>query len=697
MSSMRGERRMSQIVTWFGLTGAIFLLVGCAGEQIKTETPCSPSVAESSTSSSSATVSAPTAVAGADAPKPATEATKKRNAELKAYLNFADKQDFEDAKRGLIARPDVLTIKDDKGNVVWDLEQYKSYIGDDKQTPDTVNPSLWRNAQLNMHYGLFKVTEDVYQVRGYDLSNITFIQGKTGWIVGDPLISAETAKAAYELVTENLGKKPIVAVIYSHSHVDHYGGVRGIVDEADVKSGKVKILAPEGFTDHAVSENVIAGNVMGRRAVFMYGALLPRNSLGGVNGGLGQTTSTGSAGLIPPTDIIKKTGEKRVIDGVELVFQMTPGTEAPAEMNVFFPKLKAMWMAENATHTLHNILTLRGALVRDALIWAKFMNETIETYIPQVDTEFASHHWPMWGTERITDYLKKQRDLYKYLHDQTVNLMNKGYTGTEIAEMVRLPAELDKAWFNRGYYGTLKHNTRAIYQRYMGFYDSNPTTLDQLPPEAAAKKYVEYMGGENAVMQKAKADFDKGEYRWVAEALKHVVFADPNNKAAKDLLADAYEQLGYQAESGPWRSEYLQGALELRQGTPKAGGTVTASPDTIRAMDPELLFQYWGVRLNATKAAGKHMVMVFEFTDLKKKYAVSLENATLTTSEKPPLKPDVTVTLTKPAIDALSLGEGTPEQLIAEGKWKVTGEVELVRQFFGMLDEFPFWFNIVTP
>jgi alkyl sulfatase BDS1-like metallo-beta-lactamase superfamily hydrolase len=682
-------------------SGALLLLIqACASEQIKPETPVPAAAASAQPVAASASpppAPPPTAVAGIDQPKPASEATKKRNAELKAYLNFADTQDFEDAKHGLIARPDKLTIKDDKGNVVWDLEQYKTYIGDEKPAPDTVNPSLWRNAQLNMQYGLFKVTDGIYQVRGYDLSNITFVQGKTGWIVGDPLISAETAKAAFELVTASLGKKPIVAVIYSHSHIDHYGGVRGIVNEADVKAGKIKIIAPEGFAEHAVAENVIAGNAMGRRAVYMYGALLPRNAQGGVNGGLGQTTSTGSAGLLVPTDIIKKTGEKRVIDGVEMVFQMTPGTEAPSEMNVFFPKQKSMWMAENATHTLHNILTLRGAVVRDAEIWAKFLNETIETYIPQVDSEFASHHWPMWGTARITEFLKKQRDLYKYLHDQTVNLLNKGYTSTEIAEMIKLPPELDKAWFNGNYYGTLKHNSRAVYQRYMGFYDSNPTTLDQLPPEDAAKKYVEYMGGANAVMQKAKADFDKGEYRWVAEALKQVVFADPNNKAAKDLLADAYEQMGYQAEAGPWRSEYLQGAYELRHGVPKSGGTVTASPDTIRAMDPELLFQYWGVRLNAAKAAGKHGVIVFDFSDLKKKYALSLEDGALTASEKTPQSPDASVTLTKPALDALSLNESTPEQLIAAGKWKVSGQVDLVKSFFGMLDEFPFWFNIVTP
>ena len=561
--------------------------------------------------------------------KSATEATRQANAVMEKALPFGDKKDFEDAQRGLVGKPDTLTIKDEKGNVVWDLESYKGYIGLDKSAPDTVNPSLWRNAQLNMQYGLFKVTDRVYQVRGYDLSNVTYIQGNTGWIVGDPLISAETAKAAHDLVTKHLGKRPIVAVVYSHSHIDHYGGVRGIVDEKDVKAKKIKIIAPERFTEEAVAENVIAGNAMGRRAIYMYGALLPRNPQGGVNGGLGQTTSTGTATLIVPTDLIKKTGQELTVDGVKMVFQMTPGTEAPAEMNMFLPQFKTIWMAENTTNTLHNLLTLRGAQVRDALKWAKYLNETIDLYGSQIDSKFQSHHWPRWGRESVIDYFKKQRDVYKYIHDQSVNLMNKGYIGTEIADLIKLPPELDQQWFNRGYYGTVKHNSRAVYQRYMGWYDANPSTLDQLPPEPVAKKYVEYMGGEASLLTKAKADFDKGEYRWVAEAMKHVVFANPNSKDGKDLLADAYEQLGYQAESGPWRSVYLQGAFELRNGVPKTGGTNVASPDTIRAMPIELLFDYLGVRLNGPKAAGKQITLNLNFTDLKKQYALMVENAVL--------------------------------------------------------------------
>ncbi len=514
---------------------------------------------------------------------------------------------------------------------------------------------------------------------------------------GRSLISAETAKAAYDLVTKNLGQKPIVAVVHSHSHTDHYGGVRGIVDEADVKAGKVKIIAPHGFTEEAVSENVIAGNAMSRRAVYMYGALLPRSPEGGVNAGLGQTISAGTATLIEPTDVIEKTGQEMTVDGVKMVFQMTPGTEAPSEMNTFFPQFKAMWMAENATHTFHNVLTLRGAKVRDPLIWAHFLNETINLYGPNIETEFASHHWPMWDNARILEFLAKQRDLYKYIHDQTVRLMNEGYTGVEISNMIKLPPELGQEWYNRGYYGTVKHNSRAIYQRYMGFYDANPSTLDQLPPEEAAKKYVDYMGGANAVIAKSKADFDKGEYRWVAEALKHVVFANPDNAEAKGLLADAYEQLGYQAESGPWRSVYLQGAYELRNGVPSSGQTVTASPDTIRAMPPDLLFNYLGVRLNADKAAGKNLVLNLTFTDLGKSYALVVENGTLNYEDRLLPNADATINTTKATLDAVQLGETTLETAVESGDMKVGGRKEALGELMAMLDTYPFWFNIVTP
>jgi alkyl sulfatase BDS1-like metallo-beta-lactamase superfamily hydrolase len=628
--------------------------------------------------------------------KPATAATKAANAAVLKELPFSDKADFEDAQRGFIAAPATVTIKDAKGNVVWDLEAYKKYISLDKSAPDSINPSLYRNAQLNMINGLFKVTDRVYQVRGFDLSNITFIQGDTGWIVFDPLISTETAKAALDFINEKVGKRPVVAVVYSHSHVDHYGGVRGLASEEDFKSGKVRVFAPEHFTEHAVSENVIAGNVMSRRAIYMYGALLPRNEFGGVNGGLGQTNSTGTGTLVIPTDIVKKTGDEYVVDGVKMVFQMTPGTEAPAEMNTFFPQFKAMWMAENSTNTMHNILTLRGAQVRDALKWASYLNETIDLYGADTEVKFQSHHWPQWGTTKIIDYWKKQRDLYKYTHDQSVNLMNKGYTGEEISEMIKLPPELDQFWPNRGYYGTLRHNSRAVYQRYMGWYNGNPSNLNNLPPEAAAKKYVEYMGGEAAVIKRAKADFAKGEYRWTAEALKHVVFANPNSKAGKELLADSLEQLGYQAESGPWRGVYLMGAYELRNGVPKVGGINTATPDTIKAMPPEMLFDYLAVRLNGPKAAGKKIGLNIDFTDLHKQYGLAVENAVLNYG-KPLAQADAKLTLSKATLDAIQLKEVTLEQAIAKGDLKIEGKREAFTDFMGMLDTFPFWFNIVTP
>ncbi|MFM5105094.1 alkyl/aryl-sulfatase [Aeromonas dhakensis] len=631
-------------------------------------------------------------------PKPASEFTIQANQNVLHTLPFNDKQDFEDARRGFIAKPDTLTIKDEQGNVVWDLEQYKTYIGLDKTAPDTVNPSLWRNAQLNMEYGLFKVTDKIYQIRGFDLSNITFIQGDKGWIVFDPLISPQTAKAALAFINQTLGERPVTAVVYSHSHVDHYGGAAGLFNSPDeVKKNGVQIIAPEGFTEHAVSENVIAGNAMARRAVYMYGALLPRNAQGSVNGGLGQTVSAGVPSLLLPTRFITKSGEEVTLDGVRMVFQMTPGTEAPAEMNTWFPDSKALWMAENTTNTMHNILTLRGAQVRDALKWSSYLNETIETWGNQAQVKFQSHHWPRWGNASIVDYFKKQRDLYKYIHDQSVRLMNMGYTGEEISEKIALPPELNDFWPNRGYYGTLRHNSRAVYQRYMGWYSGNPSDLDNLPPEMVGPKYVEFMGGEQALLKKAKASFDKGEYRWVAEVLKHLVFANPNNQEGKLLLADALEQLGYQAESGPWRSVYLQGAYELRNGVPTAGGTVTASPDTIRAMSPSMLFDYLAVRINPEKAAGKKMVINMDFTDIGEKHTLSLENAVLNHSTHYAAKPDVTLTLSKQTLDDIQLGQGTLEQKIASGEIKVQGNQQTFSDFVGLLDKFNFWFNIVTP
>ena len=645
-------------------------------------------------SMSTSTVFAQTGPATA---KQATPATQAANQKVQDSLPFSDRSDFENAQRGFIATPETLTIRDAKGNVVWDLEAYKAFIGLDKPAPDTVNPSLWRNAQLGMLNGLFKVTDGIYQVRGYDLSNITFVKTKSGWIVFDPLISPETAKAAYDLVSEQLGKRPIHAVVYSHSHVDHYGGVRGIVDEADVKSGKVKIIAPEGFSEHAVSENVIAGNAMGRRAVFMYGAVLPRNARGGVNGGLGMTTSSGSASLILPTLDITKTGQEVEIDGVKMVFQMTPGTEAPAEMNTWFPQFKALWMAENTTNTMHNVLTLRGAQVRDPLKWATYIDETIDLYGDEVEVKFQSHHWPQWGRDGIITYFGKQRDIYKYTHDQSVRLMNMGYNGEEISEMIKLPASLENEWSTRGYYGTLRHNSRAVYQRYMGWYNGNPSDLNNLPPEMVAPRYVKAMGGEAEAIRIGRESFEQSDYRWVAEMMKHVVFANPDNQEAKNLLADALEQLGYQAESGPWRSVYLEGAFELRNGVPQAGAPATATPDTIRAMSPDMLFDYFAVRLNPEKVEGKKYAINVVFIDIDETHGLRVENSVLNHGRKAVAGADATITLKKSVLDDIQLGTTTLDKAIANGNVKIDGDVAVVKDFMNSMDTFNFWFNVVTP
>jgi len=629
-------------------------------------------------------------------PKTATDTTKAANQAVLNELPFNDRTDFENAQRGFITRPDVLTIKDKDGNIVWDLEPYKDFIALDRPAPDTVNPSLWRNAQLNMQYGLYQVSENIYQVRGYDISNITYVRTDNGWIVFDPLTAVETAKAAHELITDELGFRPVVAVIYSHSHVDHYAGVKGIVSEDDVKAGKVQILAPEGFMEHAISELVIAGNAMSRRAVFMYGAVLPKSPEGQVNAGLGQTNATGTISLIAPTREIKETGEEVVIDGVRMEFQMTPGTEAPAEMNTYFPEMKALWMAENATHTLHNLYTLRGAQVRDGLSWAKGLNKTIELY-PDAEVRFQSHHWPMWGNENIMEHLRNQRDMYKYIHDQSVRMLNTGMTSAEIAENMTPPPTIDHVWANRGYYGSKRHDAKAVYQRYMGWYDSNPSNLDPLPPVEGAARYVDYMGGEAAILDKARNDFAAGNYRWVAEVLKHVVFANPDNADAKMLLADAFEQLGYQAESGPWRNEYLQGAYELRNGVPTAGGVNSASPDTIRAMPPEMLFDYLAVRLNAEKAADKKIALQVVFSDLDQSYGLVVEDGVLNTVTNLNGKSDATVTLEKATLDSIQLGETTLQKSIDNGDVTIDGNQQAFSDFLGLIDSFPFWFNIVTP
>ena len=629
-------------------------------------------------------------------PKDATDATRAANAELLKILPFDDTSDFADAKRGLIAPLPPEMIKGQSGNLIWDPQQY-SFIKEGAEAPATVNPSLWRQSQLINMSGLFEVTDGIYQVRNLDLSNMTIIEGKDGITIVDPLVSAETAKVALDLYRKHRGDKPVKAVIYTHSHVDHYGGVRGVVDEADVASGKVKIYAPEGFLEAAVAENVMAGTAMSRRASYMYGNLLKPDPKGQVGAGLGTTTSAGTVTLIPPTDIISETGHKETIDGLTYEFLMAPGSEAPAEMLWFIEEKKAISAAEDATHTLHNTYSLRGAKIREPLPWSKYLNEALVMWGDKADVIFAQHHWPTWGNDQVVELLQKQRDLYRYINDETLRMVNQGMTMREIAEAFKLPDSLATFWANRGYYGSVYHDVAATYVLYLGWFDGNPSTLHELPPVEASVKYVEFMGGPDAVLEKAKKAYDAGDYRWVAQVANHVVFADPNNQAAKDLVADALEQQGYQAESGPWRNFYLTGAKELREGVQKLPTPNTASPDTVRAMSLELFFDYLGVRLNAEKAGDAKMALNFDFGP-DGKYLVQLENGVLNnTADKQASDADVTVVLSRDDLNKIVLGETTLDKATADGSVKVTGDAAKLTQLVGMLDNFEFWFNIVTP
>lgn len=634
----------------------------------------------------------------APAPGDATQATQKANAAILQQLPFGDREDFEAAQRGLIAKvPATVAGRRPGVPLAWDLASF-AFIAPDAQAPATVNPSLWRLAQLNMHSGLFKVTDRVYQVRGLDLSNVSFIEGATGWIVVDPLITVEVARAALDLIREHVSKKPVVAVIYTHSHADHYGGVTGIVSEQDVKEGRVKIIAPKDFMVQVVSENVSAGPAMGRRATYMFGPFLPKGPRGQVDAGLGKTISTGVGSLLAPTDIIDRTGQTMTVDGVDFVFQYTPDTEAPAEMNFYLPQFRALCMAENVSHNMHNLYTPRGALVRDAKAWAHYLDEAIDLFAGKTDVLFISHHWPTWGQDKVLDLLKGQRDLYKYLHDQTLRLANHGYTGTEIAEVLTLPDSLGKKWYNRSYYGTLSHNVKAIYQRYLGWFDGNPANLNSLPPVEASVRYVEFMGGARAVLAKARESFNKGEYRWVAQVVNHVVYADPGNEDARYLQADALEQLGYQAESAVWRNFYLMGALELRRGVPKLPSRPIASPDVIAGMSTEMVLDTFAVRLNGPRAAGKVLRISYIFPDTSERFLVWIENSVLhyrTGAEGTPT--DATLTLTRPVLNQIVGGAVTFDQKISAGEVKIEGRREALEEFLSLMDTSTSWFNIVTP
>lgn len=632
-----------------------------------------------------------------EAQKDAAPATKQANDALYQQLPFDNKSDFADAHKGFIAALPDAVIKGESGNVIWDPKQY-AFIKEGEKAPDTVNPSLWRQSQLINISGLFEVTDGIYQIRNLDLSNMTIIEGKEGVTVVDPLVSAETAKVGMDLYFKNRGKKPVVAVIYTHSHVDHYGGVRGVVDEADVKSGKVKIYAPAGFMESAVSENIMAGNVMSRRASYMYGNLLKADAKGQVGAGLGTTTSAGTVTLIAPTDYVTKTGEKRVIDGLTYDFMMAPGSEAPAEMLWFIEEKKVIQTAEDVTHTLHNTYSLRGAKIREPLPWSKYINDAISRWGDKADILMAQHHWPTWGNENVNKLLKSQRDLYRYINDQTLRMANEGLTRDEIAAQFKLPPSLATMWANRGYYGSVSHDVKATYVLYLGWFDGNPATLDELPPEDAAKKYVEYMGGADSILQKAKSDYDKGNYRWVAQVVSKVVFADPDNKAARNLEADALEQMGYQAESGPWRNFYLTGAQELRNGVKQLPTPNTASPDTVRAMTPEMFFDYLALHINGEKAANAKAVLNVDFGGDGGKYKLELENGVLNhTANSSAQNADATLTLSRETLNKVILKEETLKQAQDKGEVKITGNADKVSELLGYMDKFDFWFNMVTP
>jgi alkyl sulfatase BDS1-like metallo-beta-lactamase superfamily hydrolase len=602
---------------------------------------------------------------------------------------FDDDRDFADAERGFIAALSPGTVRNAAGEVVWDADSYKFLAGD---APETADPSLWRQSALNARQGLYEVTDGIYQVRGLDLSNVTFVEGRSGVIVIDPLISVETAAAALGLYRAHRGERPVTGVIYTHSHVDHFGGVKGVTSQREVDAG-LPVIAPQGFLEPAIAENVYAGTAMARRAGYMYGAALPRGPRGGIGAGLGQTTSTGTVSLIVPTVDITHTGQELTVDGVRMIFQLAPGTEAPAEMHFLFPDRRALCIAENATHTLHNLLTLRGALVRDPHAWARYLNEAIELFGDRVVVAFASHHWPTWGRERVTEFLGLQRDLYAYLHDQTLRLLNQGHTGAEIAEQIELPPALRRAWHAHGYYGSVSHNVKAIYQRYMGWYDGNPARLWPHPPQEAAKRYVRYMGGADAVVDKARASVADGDLRWAAQVLDHVVFAEPGHQAGRALLADVLERLGFGSENGTWRSAYLSGATELRQGnfgTP----TVPASADVLSQLTPELFLDGLAVQVNGPKAWDLDLAARWEFPDHHVTYRTTLHNGVFSYTRDG--RGDVALTLTVPGAALGALAAGDIGRARGAGL-ALDGDASVLEQVFGVLQPGDPAFNIIEP
>jgi alkyl sulfatase BDS1-like metallo-beta-lactamase superfamily hydrolase len=631
-----------------------------------------------------------------EAPKDASASVIKQHAATRTALPFSDTRDFDDASRGFLGSRENARITSEGGRTVWSLEPYEFLS--DEEAPPTVDPSLWRQSRLNMNHGLFEVVPGVYQVRGLDIANMTLIEGDSGVIVVDTLTSIEGAHAAMELYFEHRGRRPVAAVIFTHTHTDHWGGARGVIDDAMLAGGRVPIIAPDLFMEHAVSENIIAGPAMLRRAQYQFGPFLKKGPRGQVDCGLGKSMAAGSVALLRPTDLIKATGDRRTIDGVEFEFQMAPNSEAPAEMHFYIPRYKLLNLAENCTHNFHNLLPFRGADVRDALAWSKYLGEALQLWGGKAEAMCGQHHWPVWGAERVDGMVRQQRDLYKFAHDQTLRLLNHGLTATEIAETIRLPKSLDGAWHARGYYGHIRHNVKAIYQKYLGWYDANPANLDPLPPVEAGKKFVEYMGGADAILGRAQKDFDRGEFRFIAQALSHLVFAEPGNAAARAMLADTFEQLGYLAESSTWRNAYLFGAQELRQGLPNAPPRPPMPRETLAALRTGQLWDMLGVRLNGPKAEGKHIVLNWTFTDTGENFALTLENCALTYTECAQASDaDASFTLPRSLLDEVIAKQATFPDAMAAGKITFTGNPMRLGELMALMDEFPRMFEIVEP
>ena len=629
----------------------------------------------------------------------ATTITAEANAEWYEKLDFSDRREFANAERGWLDNAEGRIIDGDDNRSAWDLQSY----GDlNRDAPDTVNPSLWRNTQLNAKAGLFEVCDGIYQVRGFDMANTTFIRTDHGWIVFDVLMCKENMKAAKELMENRFGPLDIKAVLYSHSHVDHFGGVEGVITReqvADAKlslkkqlaSGKTLVLAPAGFLKHAISENVYAGIAMARRAQFQYGTVLDKGEKGALSVGIGMGQSTGTVALIAPTYEIGEDVPKLTIDGLEIEFQLTPGTEAPAEMNAYFPKYRALWMAENCTGTMHNLYTLRGAEVRDANDWAKYIIEADQRFCDKTDVVFQSHNWPHWG-EEIHDYLLNTAAIYKFIHDQTLHYMNQGYTSTEVAAMLTLPEKLEKVWYTRPYYGTLAHNAKAVYQKYLGWYDANPVNLNPLPPSDTAKKLVEYLGSTDAVLRKARKDFEKGDYQWVAQITKELVFADPSNQKARNLCADALEQLGYQAESGAWRNAYLMGAAELRKGNLSGlARTANGLGSAMKEMTVDMLLDYISILTDANAAQNDDVTLNLIVTDVNERFYVTRKNGILL-SYSGENRPDAQATVTCKRLQLLALMQGQQA-----GQVQVSGDATALKRLLAYASKFEKTFNVIEP